>query len=245
MERSLSGPPDGLLSLWLRLQEALPTPKERGELGGGDGARPPPTPPGRGTAQGGSVHVTHQAILATRGQPWATGRGIQSTETTDGPVQLWRWAGLFLPVDSSPDSLTWWKLGACDVSRAVFTPCVWCVQGRIHTLSNHSLSRSMRGTAVRTEKTVWEGTWCSRVQFLVGGLHLRTVGWKSTFLCWRKGVCYKYISLRVLSFLLPSELEVEGRQDWDNLWSLVDTNHDKNTSTGEDLFFIVGRNKCL
>ena len=46
----------------------------------------------------------------------------------------------------------------------------------------------------------------------------------------------------LLSFLLPSGLEVEGRQDWDNLWCLVDTGHEKNTPVGEDLFSIVGRN---
>ena len=57
---------------------------------------------------------------------------------------------------------------------------------------------------------------------------------------------HKYISLRaLLSFLLPSGLEVEGRQDWDNLWSLVDTDHEEKTAAGEDVFSIVGRNTCL
>ena len=46
----------------------------------------------------------------------------------------------------------------------------------------------------------------------------------------------------LLSFLLPSGLEVEGRQDQNNLCFLVDTDREKKTPTSENLFSMVGRN---
>lgn len=49
----------------------------------------------------------------------------------------------------------------------------------------------------------------------------------------------------LFSFLLPSGLEVEGRQDQNNLWSLVDTDREKKTPTSENLFSMVGRNVGL
>ena len=84
---------------------------------------PQPTPPGRGTAQGGSVHVTDRAVLATHGQPSATGGRIQSTETTDVLVRLWRCVGCFcLWTPAQPPGAV--PTGRAAQGPAAFTPCL-------------------------------------------------------------------------------------------------------------------------
>lgn len=80
-----------------------------------------------------------------------------------------------------------------------------------------------------------------RILVFNGRTTIEDCGIKMYFFTLKKMCALQTSLIRLLSFLLPSGLEVEGRQDQDNLWSLVDTDREKNTPTSENLFSMVGR----